>query len=140
MKTEPVETTLCDLYQHPDLYAGKIVKVRAAIAGNDMWIDDFTQKCSSWMSIVVVFPEHIRPAPGFDLVRDDSFMEFERAMYHSRPIHIEATFEGRFDTVVTLQEGRRITVGRGYGRKHMHNGRIVLHRVSGVAAQPLPRK
>src|SRR5437870_2942843 len=46
---QPVEATLCDLYQHPDQYAGKIVKVRGTIAGNDMWIDTFTQKsCLSW--------------------------------------------------------------------------------------------
>ena len=94
---QPVEATLCDLYQHPDQYAGKIVKVRGTIAGNDMWIDTFTQKpCPSWMSIVVIFPKHVKPAPDFDLVRDDSLKEFEDAMYRPRPIHIEATFEGRF--------------------------------------------
>ena len=40
----PVEITLCDLYQHPDQFAGKVVKVRGRVAGNDMWIDDFTEK------------------------------------------------------------------------------------------------
>jgi hypothetical protein len=138
---KPVEATLCDLYQRPDEYAGKIVKVRGTIAGNDMWIDAFTQKsCSSLMSIVVVFPKQVDPAPDFDLVRDDSFKEFEDAMYHSRPIRIEATFEGRFDSVVTMRDGRRAKVGKGYGKKHEHDGRIVLHRVSDVLAKPLPRK
>ena len=141
VSTRPVEATLCDLYQHPDQYAGKIVKVRGTIAGNDMWIDAFTQKpCPSWMSIVVVFPKLIEPAPDFNLVRDDSFREFEDAIYHSRPIHIEATFEGRFDSVVTVRDGKRIKVGKGYGKKHEHDGRIVLHRVSNVMAKPLPRK
>lgn len=139
--TQPIEATLCDLYQHPDQYAGKMVRVRGTIAGNDMWIDAFTEKaCSSWMSIVVVFPNQVKPAPDFDLVRDDSFTTFEDAMYHSRPIHIEATFEGRFDSVVTVQDGKRTTVGKGYGKKHQHNGRIALHRVSNVVARPLGRK
>jgi hypothetical protein len=139
--TQPIEATLCDLYQHPDQYAGKMVRVRGTIAGNDMWIDAFTEKaCSSWMSIVVVFPNQVKPAPDFDLVKDDSFTAFEDAMYHSRPIHIEATFEGRFDSVVTVQDGKRTTVGKGYGKKHQHNGRIVLHRVSTVVARPLGRK
>jgi hypothetical protein len=138
---KPVEATLCDLYQHPDEYAGKMVSVRGTIAGNDMWIDAFTEKpCSSWMSIVVVFPEEVKPAPGFDLIKDDSFSKFEDAMNHSRPIHIEATFEGRFESVVAVRDGKRVTVGKGYGRKHEHNGRIVLHRVFDVAVRPLGRK
>jgi hypothetical protein len=108
--TQPIEATLCELYQHPDQYAGKMVRVRGTIAGNDMWIDAFTEElCSSWMNIVVVFPNQVKPAPDFDLVKDDSFTTFEDAMYHSRPIHIEATFEGRFDSLVTVQDGKRTT-------------------------------
>jgi len=141
LSTEPVQASLCDLHQHPNQYAGKMVRVRGTIAGNDMWIDDFTEKpCSSWMSIVVVFPQQVKPAPDFGLVKDDSFGKFEDAMYHSRPIHLEATFEGRFDSVVILQDGKRIKAGTGYGKKHAHDGRIVLHRVSDVMARPLPRK
>ena len=139
--TQPIEATLCDLYQHPDQYVGKMVRVRATIAGNDMWIDAFTEKaCSAWMSIVVVFPNQVKPAPDFDLVKDNSFTTFEDAVHHSRPIHIEATFEGRFDSVVTVQNGKRTTVGKGYGNKHRHNGRIVLHIVSNVVARPLADK
>ena len=92
------------------------------------------------MSIVVVFPNQIKPAPDFDLVKDDSFNKFQEAMYHSRPIHIDATFEGRFDSLVMVRDGKRITIGKGYGKKHQHNGRIVLHRVSDVTAEPLGRK
>lgn len=103
------------------------------MAGNDMWIDTFTGKpCPSWMSIIVVLPNQVKPAPDFNLVKDDSFNKFEEAMYHSRPIHIEATFEGRFDSAVTIENGKRIETGKGYGTKHQHNGRIVLHRVSEV--------
>lgn len=139
--TQPIETTLCDLYQHPDQYAGKMVRVRGTIAGNDMWIDAFTEKpCSSWMSVIVVFPHQVKPAPDFDLVKDDSFTKFEEAMYHSRPIHIEATFEGRFESVVTIQDGKRTVVGKKYGKKHEHDGRIILHRVLDVVARPLGRK
>jgi hypothetical protein len=118
-----------------------MVKVRGTIAGNDMWIDAFTtEPCSVWMSIVVVFPNQVQPAPAFDLVRDDSFQEFEESMYQRRPIHIEATFEGRFDSIITMQDGKRTKAGAGYGKKHEHDGRIVLHRVSDVMSKPLPRK
>ena len=132
---QPIDTTLCELHRHPDQYAGKMIRVRGTIAGNDMWIDAFTEKpCPSSMSIVVVFPNQVKPAPDFDLVKDDSFNKFEEAMYHSRPIHIEATLEGRFDSAVTIKNGKRIE-GKGYGRKHQHNGRIVLHQVSDVTAR-----
>lgn len=138
---QTIEATLCDLYQHPDQYAGKMVRVRGTVAGNDMWIDTFAAKpCPSWMSIVVVLPKQVKPAPDFDLVRDDAFKEFEEAMYHPRPIHIEATFEGRFDSAVTIQNGKRTRVSRGYGEKQHHDGRIVLRSVSEVTAKPLSRK
>jgi hypothetical protein len=141
VSTQAVETTLCEMYQHPDQYAGKIVKVRGTIAGNDLWIDALTQTpCSSWMSIVVVFPSQVKPAPDFDLVRDDSFKEFENAIYHRRPIHIDATFEDRFDSAVTVQDGKRTKTSEGYGKKHEHDGRIVLHIVSDVVAKTVPRR
>jgi hypothetical protein len=138
---QPAEVTLCDLYQHPDQYAGKMVKVRGSVAGNDMWIDAFTEKpCSSWMPVVVVFPTQVKPTPSFDLSEDSSFKMFEDAMYHSRPIHIDATFEGRFDSVIKIQDGQRIRIGKSYGKKYQYDGRIVLQSVSDVVAQPLPRK
>src|SRR5262249_38598950 len=33
--SQPVDITLCELYQHPDQYAGKMIRVRGTIAGND---------------------------------------------------------------------------------------------------------
>lgn len=136
-----IDTTLCELYQHPDQYAGKMIRVRGTIAGNDMWIDAFTEKpCPSWMSVVVVFPNQVKPAPNFDLIKDESFNKFEAAMYHARPIHIEATFEGRFDSAVTIENGKRVEIGKGCAKKHRHNGRIVLRRVSDVTDRPLGRK
>jgi len=49
----PVKATLCSLAQHPEEFIGKTVEVRASVAGNDLWIDDFEQKpaCSSWMAL-----------------------------------------------------------------------------------------
>ena len=142
---QPIEATLCDLYQHPEQYTGKMVKVRGTVAGNDLWIDAFTETaCPTWMRVIVVFPDRIKTAPSFDLIRDKSFKEFEDACNHPRPIHIDATFEGRFDAAFVWRDHKRIRVGqdaeKGYGKKHEYDGRIVLHQVSDVMAKPLPRE
>ncbi|HKM80063.1 MAG TPA: hypothetical protein VJY15_03775 [Candidatus Acidoferrum sp.] len=141
----PVEVTLCDLYQHPEQYTDKMVKVRGTVAGNDLWIDAFTEKaCPTHMRLIVVFPDQVNPAPSFDLVRDKSFKELEDALYQPRPIHIDATFEGRFDAAFYWRDQKRIAVGRsqvkGYGKKHDYDGQIVLHQVSAVVVKSLPRK
>jgi hypothetical protein len=140
--TDPVQTTLCDLYQHPEQYTGKMVKVRASVAGNDLWIDDFTEKsCPTYMRLTVVFPEKVNPAPGFALVRDRSFKELEDAVYH---LHVDATFEGRFDAAFYWRDQKRIAIGqsqvKGYGKKHDYDGQIVLYKVSDVVARPVPHK
>jgi len=96
------------------------------------------------MRLIVVFPDQVKPAPGFDLVKDKSFKEFEDALYHPRPIDIGATFEGRFDAAFYWKNHKRIAVGqaqvKGYGKKHDYDGQIVLHQVSDIVAKPLPRK
>ena len=140
-----VETTLCDLYQNPRQYTGKIVKVRGTVAGDELWIDTFTEKaCPAYMRVTVVFPERVVPAPDFDLVRDESFKQLEAAIYHARPIHIEATFEGRFDGAFFWRDHKRIRIGpgtnKGYGKRHDYDGRIVLRQVSDVEVKPLSSK
>jgi len=68
----PLRVNLCDLYQQPEQYAGQMVEVRASVAGNDLWIDDFEAKpCPSWTPVVAVFPEQVSPRPQFDLVREN---------------------------------------------------------------------
>jgi hypothetical protein len=142
---DPIEATLCDLYHNPEQYTGKMVKVRAAVAGDDLSIDSFTEKpCPTYMRVIVIFPNRVKPAPGFDLIRDKSFEEFEDALHHDRPIHIDATFEGRFDAAFYWRDHKRIPVGpsdiNGFGKNHKYDGRIVLHQVSDVVAKSRPHK
>jgi hypothetical protein len=92
------------------------------------------------MRIIVVFPEEIKPTPDFDLVRNVSLEQLNNALRDRIPNHIEATFEGRFDSVVVVREGKRIEIAEGYGSKRDYQGRIVLHQVSDVIAKRLPRK
>ncbi|HET9182943.1 MAG TPA: hypothetical protein VFP59_12475 [Candidatus Angelobacter sp.] len=144
----PVEVALCNLYQHPKEYAGKMVRVRGSSV-SDLHIQDTLHdspavSCPAYMRIVVVFPDQVKHAPGFQLIRDDSYKKLYEALHSKGPIHIDATYEGRFDPVFVWREHKRIKVAEGnetgYGKRHEYDGRIVLRQVSDVWAKPLPRK
>ena len=145
--TEPlaVKVSLCQLAESPEVFNGKMVQVRASAMGRvlkDLWIDDFEQKpaCSAWIGVIVVLPEQLKPQPNFDVVRDASFGQFRDKI---RDMNVQATFVGRFEAVYTWKEHKRIWVTsaqnqKGFGKKARYGGRIVLHRVSDVAAHYVP--
>lgn len=144
----PIDTSLCELYQHPEDYAGKMIKVRAGSVGSlhieNTLHDSPAKPCSAYMRLVVVFPEQVKPAPGFQVVRDESYKKVVEALHIPGPTHIDATYEGRFDPVFVWRDHKRIRVGqgseKGYGKKHEYDGRIVLRQVSDVWAKRLPQK
>jgi hypothetical protein len=141
-----MKATLCDLAQHPEQYIGKMVEVRASVAGNDLWIDDFEQKpaCPSWMGVILVLPEQVKPKADFDTVRDDPFNQLFADL--RKGMNVQATFEGRFEAVCTWSNQKQVWIGegqeksKGFGKKGQYGGRIVLHRVSDILARPVPRK
>lgn len=145
---KPVEVTLCDLYEHPEKYADKIIKVRGgSISGlriEDILHDSHADSCPAYMRILVVFPDQVKPSPGFQIVQDESYKKLVDALHYSGPIHIDATYEGRLDAAFAWRDHKRIKVGQnagnGYGEKHEYDGRIVLRQVSDVWAMPLPHK
>jgi len=139
--TPAVDVALCDLFQHPEEYLGRMVRVRATVAGSDLSIDAVDrQACPSWMPVIVVFPKDVKPSPGFDVVRDAALKQFDDALYGRRPVNTQATFEGQFHSVIVVRDGKRIRVGEGYGKKRDYDARIVLYKVSEVMARPLPRR
>lgn len=145
--TKPIEVSLCDLYQHPEQYADKMVKVRGGSV-SDLSIENVlhdapAEPCSTYMRLVVVFPDQIKPAPAFQIVQDDSYKKLVESLHYRGPIHIDATYEGRFDPVFVWRDHKHIRVSqdakeKGCGRKHEYDGRIVLHQVSDVWVKPLP--
>jgi len=115
--------------------------VHAASMGKDFWIEDFTNKaCSSWTSVIVVYPGQVKPSPGFDLIRDDAFAKFFGDI--RKGMSVEATYEGRFDVSYVWRDHKRVVVGteKGYGKKGEYGARIVLHSISEVIARPMPHK
>ena len=140
-QSAPTKVTLCELAEHPDWYAGKIVAIHATEMGRDFWIEDFTKKCSSsWADVIVVYPNQIKPRSEFDLVRDEPFNTFFEEVRKGN--NVEATYEGRFDVAYVWRDHKRIWVGtdKGYGEKHNHGARIVLRSISEVVSRPRYRK
>lgn len=143
-----LEATLCDLYQHPEQYAGKMIKVRGGSVSDlrigNILHDSHPEPCPAYMRLVVVFPDQVQPAPAFQLVRDESYKKLEEALNSTGAVHIDATYEGRFDAAFLWRDHKRIKVGqagvKGYGKKHEYDGRLVLRKVSDVWTKPLPQR
>jgi len=143
-----IGVSLCDLYQRPEQYAGKMIRVRGGSVSSldieDSLHDSQPEQCPAYMHIIVVFPDQVKPTPAFTLVRDNSYEKLHKALHYHGPIHIDATYEGRFDAAFVWHDRKRIRLSqdseKGYGKKHNCDGRIVLRRVSDVWADPLLRK
>lgn len=136
-----MRVTLCDLAKEPDKYAGTMVKVSASVGGRrEPVLNDFAtpQPCPTHIMVLLVFPEDVKPVPEFDLEKDGSFEKFQAALSNS--VNIDATFEGRFDSVFALKDGKRVRIARGYGKKKLAQGRLVLRKVSDVAVRHIPRR
>lgn len=144
---KPAQTTLCELYQRAETYNGKMIKVRGgSISGlrlENIAHDLPREKCATYMRIIVVFPDQVKPSPDFQLVRDESYKILDKALHSGHATHIDATYEGRFDVAFVWRDGQRIRVGqgetKGYGKNNEYDARIVLHQVSDVWTNSLPR-
>jgi hypothetical protein len=143
-KDMPLPVTACELYEHPEQYAGRMVEVRANVSGKDLALDDFSDQksCSAYMKLHLEFPQEIRPVPNFNLVHDDAYNELFEKLHGG--MNVTATYEGRFDPAFVWNDQKRRRVGEstsdGYGKKHRYDGRIVLRKVSDVLARPMPRR
>jgi hypothetical protein len=140
----PLSVTACDLYEHPDQYAGKTVEVRANVIGADLALDDFANQksCSAYMKLHLELPQEAKPVPSFNLLRDEAYSDLVEKL--QKGMNVTATVEGRFDPAFVWRDQKRSRVGvgtgEGYGKKHRYDGRIVLRKVSDVVARPIPRR
>ncbi|MBS1853113.1 MAG: hypothetical protein JST79_19590 [Acidobacteria bacterium] len=140
----PLKVTMCQLYEHPEQYVGKMVEVRVNVSGNDLALDDFSNQksCSAYMKLHLELPQKATPAPGFSLVHGDAYNELLGNLH--RGMNVIATFEGRFDPLFVWRDQKRVRIGegadKGYGKNHRYDGRIVLRKVSDVQARSVPRR
>ncbi|MGH9776271.1 MAG: hypothetical protein ACRD50_15155 [Candidatus Acidiferrales bacterium] len=137
----PVRVTLCELAKAPENYAGKMIEIRARITGySEPVLDDFSEKesCATHFTVILANPDDVKPRAKFDLVRDYSLDKFHQDLQHA--MTVEATLEGRFDTVFELKEGKQVRTGKGYGKEHDAEGRLVLRRITKLEAWHIERR
>lgn len=141
----PLKASLCDLYTHPEQFAGKMIEVRAGIVGHrnpsiESPASSRQEPCSVYMGIVLEFPGDVTPKPPFDLERDAAFQKYQDAL--QKPMRIEATLVGRFDPVFVWKGQHRLRVGEGtgFGKKHSADARLVLRSMADVMTWYMPRR
>ena len=146
-ETEPLKTTMCDLYKDPQMYAGKVIEVRATIVGyrapeitQPAFLPQEPCLASGYMRIALELPQNVQPKPAFDLVSDESFQKYQAAL--QKPMRVEATLEGRFDPAFIWENHKRVRIGegKGYGKNHSADGRLVLRKMSDVSTRYMPRR
>jgi hypothetical protein len=128
--------SMCELAKNPDRYTGKTVRVRGWIGGQkDISLLDVepTKDCPPEI-LVIVLPNQAKPKPDFQLVEDEAYRAYSSAL--NRRTQITGTFEGRFDSAVTLKNGKRVKVRRGFGHRGRATMRLVLQKVSDLDIRP----
>ena len=127
----------CDLARHPERYSGKIISVRADAV---KWKNGTTISVGECVvsKTFLSLPGPVRPKVGFKLHIDSSLKKFFEGL--DSPAIVEATFEGRFDSNYSIQNGKKVRLTKGFGPKKKYSMRLVLRRITDVVVIPLFRK
>ncbi len=103
-----LKVRMCDLYNDPLRYAGKLVEFRAVAMGrrlDDLWIEDFDgPTCDAYMRIVAVFPEQVTPKPPFSFIGNEAFRRFASSI---RGIGSKQTLQAVSDPGFVWREKKR---------------------------------
>lgn len=139
---EPVaqRVTICELVRSPEKYSGQQVSVHARIANPQRMVLE-NGECGR---VLLVFPadQQVRPKAKFKLLEDDNFKRLMEARSElvppptRMPGRVSATFQGRFDSVFTLKEGRKVQRDPRSMRLAVDEFRLVLHRITEVSIEP----
>lgn len=144
----PINVSLCELYKNPIKYNHKLIRVRggsiSSLSIDDILHNKINKPCNSYLTIIVMYPSQLRHKPKFRLIKDSSLRKLTNALAERYPVHIDATYEGRFDVAFVWRKHHRIMLKpgkmKGYGKDHLYDARIVLHRVKNVWTMPLAQR
>ena len=136
---EPIKTTICELVNKPEQFSGHMVVVRADLI-NPRRMALVGGHCER---VLLSFPndDEVKPKARFKLVEDESFNKLMDSvsvlipMPPKTPGRITGTFEGRFDSVFVLRNGRKIRRDPRSIRLAADEVRLVLRRVFDLEIQ-----
>jgi len=129
-------TTVCALTTNPLKFSGKTVSLRAYVIVDYHGMFLAVRKCKKMLPLVL--PEGSQRTPQLTLSNDDSYKLFDAALHDYRPgtlqpkRSVEATFEGRFEYIFEVKDGKEVRVAKGLGPSGSAQWQFVLQRVSGV--------
>jgi len=142
--TTPIAVKMCDLYEHPEQYSGKMVKFRASVVRlklENMELDDFTQTpCGAYMVVKATIPDDIHPSPPFHLESNESWMKLTSSISSKR---VMADFTGLFKPYFVWRDKTRTQVAEMVpkaAKKNRYDALFVIQSVSEVQALDIPRK
>lgn len=123
------KVNFCELYQHPESYAGKLVQVHGIIYGiKHMRIEDASYpgtRCGSYMMIAFLIPKG-RSGPHAP-VRDAAFDSLEAGIKSGK--RVIADIQGFFEFLP-----------KHTGPRTAPAAQLVLFKASNVVVLPVPRK
>ncbi len=146
----PVKASVCEIMQKPSAFNGKLVQVRGIVNSG---FENFSLSESGCGPIWVDFADErfVSPEPKFKLVRDMTFLEFERRV--KADSSAEVTLIGRLDGVDQIKTTTSVTHKRkhkdgsvsavvgtgstGFGHMGEYKARLVLKRVVNVRCAPI---
>ena len=135
-KGAPID--FCRLVAAPEDFAGRVVSFRASIQKHYHGIELYSEKCDGLILLELRANVEVPPKREVALAKDSNYEKFYNSLFVFKTgtmelkNRIDATFEGRLDSVYRVKGGKRVRVSRGYGQGSSSTTRLVLHKVSDV--------
>ena len=137
--TNDVSVDFCRLKTTPERFTGKVVSVRAYVVKYRHGILLHSNDCDGSVFLELRAELDVPPKRQVALMKDSEYEKFYNALFIFKEgttelrDRIEATFEGRFDSVYGIKNDKRVRVSPGYGQNSLFASRLVLYKVSDVA-------
>ncbi len=128
---------VCEITRKPVLYSGRVLSVRAYVIVDYHGVFLADPRCKKTLPLIL--PEGSGRPDELPLRADEAYKQFDAVLQEYGPGgarsrgKLEATFEGRFDYVFQLKDGKRVRVVDGFGPTRTMRWQFVLNRVSNVA-------
>ncbi len=133
---DDVSVDFCKLLANPENFAGRVISVRARITKSRHGTVLNGEGCDG--AILLELRAEVVPKRDAILTKDSEYEKFDQALFIFKPgstelkNRIDGNFQGRFDTVLRMKDGKCVRNSKGYGQNSILTSRLVLYKVSDV--------